>query len=227
MKVEKDFVKRKFDRIVRRYDLVNLIGSLGQDRLWRKKVASLLADAPHPWLDLCCGPFTLTLDLYHENRLAPVFALDFSFEMLFFGKNRIKDTLIYPICGDAEDLPFKNSSFGGISIAFGLRNLPNKEKALKEFFRVLKPGGRLVILEFSWPKNFFIQKFYNFYLSYYMPFLGGALTGDKEAYKYLASSIKSFPSPQKVKTLLLKAGFSEVNFIPLTFGIVTLYQAIK
>ncbi len=226
MDLHKKFVKEKFDRIVKRYDLVNLIGSLGQDKIWRKKVADILKDAEPPLLDLCCGPYTLTLEILKKNPVK-IYGLDLSFSMLFYGKKRIYDKPVFPVCGDAEILPFKSNSFGGISIAFGLRNLPNKEKAIKEFFRVLKPQGKLVILEFSWPKNFIFQKIYKVYLDYYMPFLGGLLTKDKEAYLYLAHSIKKFPPPEKIKEMLSKCGFKEVKPQSLTMGIVNLYVGLK
>jgi len=226
MKPRKDFVKEKFDRIVRRYDLVNLIGSFGQDKLWRKKVRQVISQATSPILDLCSGPYTLSTEILKSHQ-GPLFALDLSFEMLLYGKPRIKDKPIFPLRGDAEVLPFKSNTFGGISIAFGLRNLPNREKALKEFFRVLKSRGILVILEFSFPKNPFVARVYSFYLERYMPFLGGLLTGDKEAYQYLAASIKAFPSPEKVIRMLKKAGFSNVRHKLLSFGIVSLYVAEK
>ena len=226
MKKDKKFIKEKFDKIVRRYDLVNLIGSLGQDKLWRKKVAKILKTSKPPILDLCCGPYTLSVEIFKENS-GHLFALDFSFPMLYYGKKRILNNFIYPICGDAEILPFKDNTFGGISIAFGLRNLPNIEKALKEFYRVLKFEGMLVILEFSWPKNRIFQKIYKIYLDKYIPLLGGYLTGDKSAYLYLADSIKKFPSPEEIKELLLEIGFKEVKYKFLTMGIVTLYTAYK
>lgn len=223
---DKKFIKEKFERIVKRYDLVNLIGSFGQDKLWRKRVAESLKSSEPPILDLCCGPYTLTLEIYQKNR-QPVFALDFSFSMLYYGKKRISNGLIYPICADAEILPFKDNSFGGISIAFGLRNLPNMEKALKEFYRVLKPKGKLVILEFSWPKNKIFQKIYKIYLDKYIPLLGGFLTKDRSAYLYLADSIKKFPPQEVIKEKLLQGGFTKVEYISLTMGIVTLYKAYK
>ncbi|MCX8042379.1 MAG: ubiquinone/menaquinone biosynthesis methyltransferase [Thermodesulfobacteriaceae bacterium] len=225
----KNFVKRKFDRIVERYDLVNFIGSLGQDVFWRKKVALTLKKAPLPILDLCCGPFTLSLAILKE-RLSPIFALDLSFQMLLYGKSKLskkEKEVIYPLCADAETLPFRSEAFGTLSIAFGLRNLPNKERALKEFYRVLKPGGILAILEFSLPKNFFFKKIYLLYLSKYLPFLGGVLTKDKEAYQYLAESIQKFPPPEKLKQMLLEVEFKKVLYEPLTFGIVTFYLATK
>ncbi len=226
MDLHKRFVKEKFDRIVKRYDLVNLIGSFGQDKLWRKKVAEILKEAEPPLLDLCCGPYTLTLEILKKNPVK-IYGLDFSFSMLFYGKKRLNNRPVYPICGDAEILPFKDNAFGGISIAFGLRNLPNKKKALKEFFRVLKSNGKLVILEFSWPKNLIFQKIYKIYLDCYMPFLGGILTKDKKAYLYLADSIKKFPPPEKIKAMLSECGFKKIKNYPLTFGIVNLYVAKK
>ena len=226
MERDKKFIKEKFEKIDKRYDLVNLIGSLGQDKLWRKKVAEIFKDLKSPILDLCCGPYTLSLEISKKSS-HPLFALDFSFSMLYYGKKRILNYLIYPVCGDAEILPFKNNTFGGISIAFGLRNLPNIEKALKEFYRVLKPDGLLVILEFSWPKNKFFQKIYKIYLDKYIPLLGSILTGDKASYLYLADSIKKFPAPNEIKRMLLETGFKEVKYNSLTMGIVTLYTAYK
>jgi len=223
---DKKFIKEKFEKIVKRYDLVNLIGSFGQDKLWRKRVAESLKSSEPPILDLCCGPYTLTLEIYQKNR-QPIFALDFSFSMLYYGKKRISNSLIYPICADAEVLPFKDNSFGGISIAFGLRNLPNMEKALKEFYRVLKPKGKLVILEFSWPGNKIFQRLYKLYLDHYMPLLGGILTKDRSAYLYLADSIKKFPHPEIIKKHLLETGFTKAEYKFLTMGIVALYTAYK
>lgn len=223
---DKKFIKQKFDRIVKRYDLVNFIGSLAQDKIWRKKIAKILKFSHPPILDLCCGPYTLTLEILKENP-NPLFSLDFSFSMLYYGKKRILNKPVYPVCGDAEILPFKDNTFGGISIAFGLRNLPHIEKALKEFYRVLKPNSPLVILEFSWPKNGFFQKIYKIYLDKYIPLLGGFLAGDRSAYLYLADSIKKFPPPENIKDLLLKTGFKKVEYKFLTLGIVTLYIAYK
>lgn len=226
MERDKKFIKKHFEKIVKRYDLVNLIGSLGQDKLWRKRVAEIFKDLKSPILDLCCGPYTLSLEISKKSS-HPLFALDFSFSMLYYGKKRILNYLIYPVCGDAEILPFKRDTFGGISIAFGLRNLPNKEQALKEFYRVLKPDGLLVILEFSWPKNRFFQKIYQIYLDKYIPLLGSILTKDRSAYLYLADSIKKFPNPEEIKKMLLETGFKKVKYESLTMGIVTLYTAYK
>lgn len=220
----KSFVKEKFDRLVRRYDLVNSLASFYQDYFWRKRVSDLLKEVEGPILDLCCGPYTLSLELLKKKKRT-LFALDLSMEMLSYGKRKLGPfyDYIFPLRGDAERLPFKDNSFQALTIAFGLRNLPRMELALEEFHRVLKKNGLLLILEFSIPKNPFIKALYLPYLKYCIPLLGGILTGDKEAYLYLAKSIQTFPPQEKIHRLLTERGFSEVKRENLTFGVVTLY----
>lgn len=224
----KSFVKKKFDRLVRRYDLVNSLASFYQDSLWRKRVRSNLKEIKGPILDLCCGPYTLTLEILKSHKTF-LFALDLSFEMLYYGKGKIAQYYqnVFPLRGDAENLPFKSESFEAITIAFGFRNLPNKREALEEFNRVLKRGGSLFILEFSIPKNCLLRGLYLLYLNYYIPFLGGLLTGDKEAYKYLARSIQEFPPQEEIDKLLHQTGFQRKKIENLTFGVVSLYHYKK
>ena len=224
---DKTFIKSKFDRIVKNYDLVNLLGSLGQDLRWRKKLVKSLPPLKSPILDLCCGPFTLTQEIRKSQKNIPIFALDISLEMLLYGKSKRKISNLYPVCGDAESLPFKDNSFEAITIVFGFRNLPHKQKALYEFYRVLKTNGILLILEFSKPTLPIFKTIYKYYLNYFMPFLGKILTGDKEAYIYLAKSINNFPSCNEVAKMLKKAGFKNISFKHLTFKIVTIYKAYK
>jgi demethylmenaquinone methyltransferase/2-methoxy-6-polyprenyl-1,4-benzoquinol methylase len=220
----KDFMKDKFGKITRYYDLANSICSFWQDKGWRKEVSQALDEVDPPILDLCCGPYTLTLEiLKRKKRIA--FALDLSREMLKFGLTKRAPDLsfVYPVCGDAEELPFKDETFGAVTIAFGFRNLVNRDKALHEMHRVLKKNGILAILEFSKPKVPILRNVYFFYLKKVIPIIGGLLTGDYQAYKYLATSIENFPEVETVREMLRKTGFSEVFTKSLTFGVVTLY----
>jgi len=220
----KDFMKEKFGKITRYYDLANSICSFWQDKGWRKEVSQALDEVDLPILDLCCGPYTLTLEiLKRKKRIA--FALDLSREMLKFGLTKRAPDLsfVYPVCGDAEELPFKDETFGAVTIAFGFRNLVNRDKALQEMHRVLKKDGLLAILEFSKPKLPIIRNVYFFYLKKIIPLIGGLLTGDYQAYRYLATSIENFPEVETVREMLIKTGFSEVFTKSLTFGVVTLY----
>lgn len=136
---DKSFVKEKFDKLVRRYDLVNSLASFFQDHIWRNKLIKTLKGFEGPFLDLCCGPYTLTRKIF-KSKKEFVYSLDLSLKMLLYGKTKYakESSHILSVRGDAERLPFKKESFGAITIAFGLRNLPNKKAALKEFHRVLK-----------------------------------------------------------------------------------------
>lgn len=224
----KDFVEEKFDRIVRRYELVNALASLWIDRSWRQRLIKVLDPLEGPILDLCCGPFTLSLEIL-KRRQEKLFGLDLSREMLLFGRSKGTPLLkfVYPLRGDAERLPFKSNCFGVITIAFGFRNLPNREEALSEFHRVLKRGGNLLILDFSLPRNPLLRRLYLLYLTKYIPLLGGLLTGDREAYCYLGESIQRFPPKERIIQMAEEKGFRALLVEEMTFGIVTLYHFQK
>ncbi|MBI4793082.1 MAG: class I SAM-dependent methyltransferase, partial [Deltaproteobacteria bacterium] len=132
-----------------------------------------------------------------------------------------------PVCGDGEKIPARDESFWGITVAFGVRNHGRTQDGLQEMHRVLKPGGKLLILEFSRPRNVIVKPVYNFYLNRVLPAVAGVVSGDKEAYEYLASSIAKFYEPEELMGMMRKAGFSDVSRRPLTFGIVSVYIGIK
>ncbi|MCS7200023.1 MAG: ubiquinone/menaquinone biosynthesis methyltransferase [Caldimicrobium sp.] len=223
-KPHKKYLEEKFDHIVRFYDLVNSLLSFNQDRAWRKRVVQLLNNIEGPILDLCCGPFTLSVEIINTCSKR-VFALDLSFNMLKFGLKRssLFYPFLFPIRADAERLPFKEAQFSAITLAFGLRNLSNLSLAISEFHRVLKEEGLLLILEFSMPVNPIIKAFYIPYLRYLVPLVGGLITKDREAYQYLANSIQRFPPPQIISQEIQKVGFQKLSMHSLTFGVVTLY----
>ncbi len=227
---KKRFVRQKFSRVTRRYDLVNTLGSFGLDHWWRYRLVQKIGSYTGPILDLCAGTLTLAKEIVRQ-RPRPVIALDITLEMLAYGKFRLAShpatSFIFLVQGDAENLPFPKEIFSAVTVAFGIRNLPHPDRCFTEVFRVLKPGGKFVILEFSRPKTPIFASLYRFYLFHFMPLLGGSLTGDREAYEYLARSIESFPSPREICYSLEAAGFREVNFENLTFGVVSIYQASK
>ena len=132
-----------------------------------------------------------------------------------------------PVCGDGEEIPAKDNSFWGCTVAFGVRNLSRTERGLKEMRRVLRPGGKLLILEFSRPENPIVKPLYSFYLNKILPWVAGRVSGDKEAYEYLASSIAQFYEPATLLAMMEKAGFIRSYCRQLTFGIVTIYVGIK
>ncbi len=227
-----EFVQTKFASVTKRYDLLNSLLSCYIDHYWRKEAAKELSSCSSgPILDLCAGTLPLSLELVKQKN-RPVVAVDFCFDMLAFGaKEKLNEKMqilpIFPICGDGQELPLKDECVGGITIAFGIRNLSDIPKGLKEMIRVLEPGGKLVILEFSRPASPLFGPLYKFYLHNILPVIGGIISKDKEAYKYLAESIEAFYSPNELCSLMRATGFLEVTCRPLTKGIVTIYTGVK
>jgi len=229
---KKRFVRDKFAAISGRYDLLNSLLSFQIDRYWRWRTTRLLSQFPEgPVLDLCAGTLPLSLELTRQAKRRLVLAVDFCEDMLRSGVKTLpqdnRRVRIFPVCGDGEEIPAPANTFWGCTVAFGVRNLSRTQQGLNEMHRVLRPGGKLLILEFSRPANPIIKPLYNFYLNKVLPRVAGAVSGDKEAYEYLASSIAAFYEPEELLAMLRAAGFSTTARQPLTFGIVTIYIGIK
>jgi demethylmenaquinone methyltransferase/2-methoxy-6-polyprenyl-1,4-benzoquinol methylase len=160
-----------------------------------------------------------------------VVSIDFCEDMLRAGKENLprdsRKERITPICGDGEEIPAQDNSFWGCTVAFGVRNLSQTLKGLQEMHRVLKPTGKLLILEFSRPTNPIVKPVYSFYLNKVLPAIAGVISGDKEAYDYLASSIAAFYEPEELLSMMTEAGFKQVQRLPLTFGVVSIYMGVK
>jgi len=211
-------IQSMFDNIAPRYDLLNRLLSFRRDVYWRKKAIKLLnIEKGMLVLDLACGTGDMTLELQKTITDVKIIGADFSKNMLDVAKAKgIKNPLIN---ADAHFLPFKDQTFERIMIAFGFRNIVDKEKGLKELFRVLKPGGVLCILEFSQPEGKIFSKLYRFYFLKVLPFIGGLISGNKNAYSYLPDSVYKFPKKDIYEKMILDAGFEKVEFNFMTFGI--------
>jgi demethylmenaquinone methyltransferase/2-methoxy-6-polyprenyl-1,4-benzoquinol methylase len=215
-----------FNNIAHRYDLLNRLLSFRRDVAWRKKAIELLGIRPgHKVLDLACGTGDMMIELTNTIKGVDLVGGDFSINML--EKAREKDITHPLLAADAHYLPFKDESFDRMMIAFGFRNVTNKEKGLSEMCRVIKKGGVLCILEFSQPENPFFASIYRFYFTKVLPFIGGIISGNKKAYEYLPDSVYKFPKKKVYKEMILNAGFSEVRFNPMTFGICDATICIK
>ena len=229
---KKQFVRAKFASISGRYDLLNSLLSLQIDRYWRWRTTRLLRDFPEGWvLDLCAGTLPLALELTRQAMARRVLAVDFCEDMLRAGAKVLPEDdrrkRIFPVCGDGEVIPAPSESFWGCTVAFGVRNLSRTLEGLREMHRILRPSGKLLILEFSRPTNPVNKPIYTFYLHKILPAIAGLISGDKEAYQYLASSIAAFYEPEELLALMRQAGFAKVERMPLTFGIVSIYIGIK
>ena len=221
-----------FSRIADRYDVFNAMASLGIDRTWRRQLVKAAALTPQSRvLDLCCGTGDVAFALAEQGNPAEVVATDFVPEMLAVAEkksaDRGLDTPITFSVADAQSLPFPDASFDVVTVAFGVRNLPRREANFAEVLRVLKPGGRYVILEFSRPTFAPWRGVYHVYLRHAIPAIGGVLTGDRAGFVYLNDSIRLFPAQAALAAELRTAGFSAISWKDLTGGIVALHTAVK
>lgn len=221
---ETEAIKSMFDRIVQRYDFLNRLLSFGQDILWRKRMAYEVSHSEKKTvLDLATGTADSAIALIQEA--AKVIGADISYEMLKAGKKKIEKkgmlSNFIPVSASAYQLPFKDKSFDAVTCAFGIRNMHETKQALKEIYRVIKPGGRIVVLEFSLPKGF-IRKLYLIYLKKFIPFIA-SIFSISSAYEYLGLSIEGFYKPEEFVRLLQSCGFNNIKSIPLSFGCVCIY----
>jgi demethylmenaquinone methyltransferase/2-methoxy-6-polyprenyl-1,4-benzoquinol methylase len=227
-----DGVRRMFDRVAPRYDLANTVFSLGQDRAWRRAAARAAGLAGgQSAVDVACGTGALTRELAASAPGATVLGVDFSWEMVRRAAAAAAADAqpgtgpVAYLVGDALRLPLRDASVDVVTIAFGLRNLPEPGRGLLEFRRVLRPGGRLVICEFSQPVVPVLRGVYRRYLTRLLPVAARRLTSDPEAYQYLARSIGAWPDQAGLAAWLQQAGFTRVAWRDLTGGIVALHRA--
>ncbi len=230
-KNKKQQVEQMFDQIAPKYDFLNHFLSMGIDKLWRKKAVRMLG-AFHPGrvLDVASGTGDFAVE---AARIKPeeIIGFDLSEQMIRVGREKVKrlglDNLIHFQKGDSENMPFPDDSFDAITVAFGVRNFENLDKGLDEFRRVLKPGGVAIILEFSKPRYFPFRQLYRFYFFHILPLIGGMVSKDSSAYSYLPESVMAFPDDKDFLGILSRIGFSSFEQKRLTFGIATIYQAVK
>lgn len=228
---KKQQVARMFNRISARYDFLNHFLSLGIDILWRKKAIRLLKDThPKQILDVATGTGDFAIEALALNP-DRVIGVDISEGMLDVGRAKLTqrklDKRIELRTGDSENLPFEDNIFDAVIVAFGVRNFENLEAGLKEMHRVLKPGGTVVILEFSKPSKFPMKQLYNAYFTAILPTVGRLISRDDSAYRYLPESVQAFPDGNDFLNVLSGTGFKNPKCDPLTFGISSLYWGSK
>lgn len=225
-------VRQMFDSIAPRYDLLNHLLSSNVDRLWwwmaARRFKEVLADPDAEILDVCCGTGDMTMALLRRRpkKAKPILAVDFAPQMLRRGANKFGARGAIALEADALHLPLPSASLDLIVTAFGFRNLANYEAGLSEFYRVLKPGGRLGILEFSTPGGL-IGKAYSFYFLRVLPMVGRVVCGKDGPYNYLPNSVDNFPRPEQMLKRMQAAGYENRSWQPYTFGIAGLYTATR
>ncbi len=229
---KKEGIRKLFDNIAPDYDKLNHILSLNIDKGWRKKAVRKIADEDRPLnvLDVACGTGDFTIEIAREvAQGSKVLGVDISEGMMAVGRKKIAQAGVSAemMVADCEALPYDADVFDRISVGFGVRNFEHLELGLSEMFRVLVPGGKLVILELSVPSNPVIRWCYKLYFLKILPAIGGMVSGDRGAYEYLPASVLRFPAPDKFIAMMKDAGFAEVEHKALTFGICRMYVGTK
>ncbi len=231
---KKQQVSKMFDNIAGNYDFLNHFLSLNMDKTWRRKmIAELNTVNPKNVLDVATGTADVAINTIKQLSIndLTIKGVDISAEMLNIGRKKIeKEGLSERIeltLGDSEQLPYEGNKFDAVTVAFGVRNFENLERGLQEMHRVLRGGGKLVVLEFSKPTIFPFRQLYNFYFKYILPSIGKLTSKDNRAYTYLYESVQAFPDGDKFLTVLNKIGFKDIQCKPLTLGICSIYIGYK
>ena len=228
---ERAAVRSMFDRIAPRYDLLNRLLSGGTDVRWRRRAVDLLELAPPlRVLDLCTGTADLLLEAVARHPKSSGLGIDLAQGMLARGKAKLERRGLAPrawlAAGDGERLPVRDGGYDAALVGFGIRNVSDPMRALREVHRALRPGGRFVVLEFSMPKGL-LGRLYRAYFTAVLPRIGGLVSGDRSAYCYLPASVARFPGPAEFAALMEHAGFVAVRHEPLSFGIAWLHRGEK
>ena len=230
---EKQHIGQLFDRIAGTYDGLNHGLSLGIDKYWRRKTVSMMPAAKHV-LDVAIGTADLTIEMLKRGKAEQVTGIDLSEQMMAVGKAKVERLRVTGyglpvefVYGNAQQMPFADASFDAVTCAYGCRNFQNLDEGLKEMYRVLRPGGQVTILEFSYPSNRLVRALYDIYFTRVLPLIGRIVSRDKTAYTYLNKSVKAFCRGEAFVQHMHDAGFRDEQFTPLTFGITTVYTGIK
>ena len=227
---EKKDIGHLFDRIAATYDRFNHLLSLNVDKTWRRKAVKMLRPAGH-LLDVAVGTADLAMEIVRQDKASSVEGIDLSVEMMKIGESKVeKAGMSGKISfkeGSVLEMPYEGSSYDAVTCAYGVRNFSDLDNGLSEMFRVLKPGGQLMILEFSYPSNKLVRAVYDFFFTHIMPAVGKAVSKDAGAYTYFRNSVKGFIWGQEMAERISAAGFSDVSFRTLSFGITTIYTAEK
>ena len=230
-----DQIGHLFDRIAPTYDGLNHGLSLNIDRRWRRKTVALMPPVEHV-LDVAIGTADLTIEMLRQGKAQRVTGIDLSEQMMAIGEKKIESQqptansqqpTVDFVFANAQQMPFEDQTFDAVTCAFGCRNFQNLDEGLSEMYRVLKPGGQVTVLEFSYPSNPFVRAVYDLYFTHLMPAIGRVVSRDKTAYTYLNRSVKSFCWGEAFVQHLRQAGFRDTRFQTLTFGIATVYTAKK
>jgi demethylmenaquinone methyltransferase/2-methoxy-6-polyprenyl-1,4-benzoquinol methylase len=229
---KKEQVASMFDSIAKKYDFLNRFLSLGIDQGWRKKAISYLKEKPlDHLLDIATGTADMALMAFKQIHPKKITGIDISEGMMQYGRIKIAEkgleNIIQLTLGDSTEIPFEDAKFDGAMVAFGVRNFANLEKGLTEINRVLQPGSKLVVLEFSQPSSFWFKPIYTLYMKWITPTVGKLFSGNKEAYAYLNESVIAFPEGKAFLQVLEKAGFKHVQQEKLTLGICSIYIGNK
>jgi len=229
---KKEQVASMFNNIATQYDFLNRFLSMGIDILWRRKAIGLLKPLqPKNILDVATGTGDVAIEAQKQLQPERIVGIDISKDMLAIGEQKMAkkkiDHIVSMQVADAENLPFEDNTFDAITASFGVRNFENLKAGLADMRRVLKPGGKMIIIEFSQPEKFPFKQLYFFYFRNILPFIGKMISKDPRAYTYLPESVSSFPYGDDFLSILGELEFSETKCIPLTFGIASIYEATK